>query len=41
MVTREKRAPNMGCDGGTKLAQVDANKELLMIMLQRHKVCGG
>ena len=35
-ITREKRAPNMGCEGGTKPTQVDASTKLLSKMLQHH-----
>ena len=41
MITREKRALNLGCDGGVKPAQIDASKELLALMFQHHYVCGG
>ena len=41
MITREKRAQNLGRDGRTKLAQVNVGIELLVIMLHHHWVCGG
>ena len=38
----ERRAPNSGCDGGTKPAQVDVSiTKLLSIMLHCHWVYGG
>ena len=40
-ITKEKRAPNLGCDGGTKPAQVDASIKLLSITLQRQWVYRG
>ena len=40
MITREKRATNLGCDGGIKPAQVDVSIKLLSITLQCHWVCG-
>ena len=41
MVTREKRAPKLRGDGGTKSIQIDANIELCMVTLQYHKISGG
>ena len=40
-ITREKRAPNLGCNGWTKPTQIYVNIDVLEIMLQHHKVCGG
>ena len=41
MIIREKRALNLGYDGGTKLAQVDIIIELLTITIQNHYVYNG
>ena len=40
MVTKEKRAPKLRGDGGTKPSEVDASIELCTVTLQRH-ICGG
>ena len=41
MVTREKRAPKLRGNGGTKPTEVDASIELYAVTLQRHEICGG
>ena len=41
MVTREKRAPKLRGDGGTKPIEIDASIELCVVTLQRHKICDG
>ena len=41
MVTREKRAPKLRGDGGTKPTEIDANIELCAVMLQCHEIYGG
>ena len=41
MVTREKRAPKLRDDGGTKPTEMDTSIELCAVTLQRHKICGG
>ena len=41
MVTREKSAPKLRGDGGTKPTEIDANIELCAVTLQHHKICGG
>ena len=41
MVTREKRAPKLRDDGGTKPTEMDTSIELRAVTLQRHKICGG
>ena len=39
-VTREKKAPDLGHDGGMKHIEIDVSIGLLATMLQDHKVCG-
>ena len=39
-VTREKKAPHLGHDGGMKPIEIDVSIGILAIMLQDHKVCG-
>ena len=41
MVTKEKRAPKLRGDGGTKPTEIDVSKELCAITLQRHEIRGG
>ena len=41
MVTREKRAPKLRNDGGTKPIEIDARIELCTVTLQCHEICGG
>ena len=41
MVTRQKRATNLGCNGRMKPTVIDANIELFVITLQSHKVYSG
>ena len=41
MITREKRALNLGYEGGTKPTQVDATIKVLSITFQCHSVYGG
>ena len=40
MVTREKRAPKLRGDGGTKPTMIDASIELYAVTLQHHEICG-
>ena len=41
MTTREKGAPNLTSDGGTKPNEIDVSIQLCVVTLQHHKICGG
>ena len=41
LVTREKRAPKLRGDGGTKPTEIDASIELYVVTLQRHEIGNG
>ena len=40
-ITREKRTPNLRCDGGTMPTEIDVSIELLVVRLQCHKIFYG